>query len=57
MRAAAPVYLRSNLCSLPRAIFLESKDREDFMEAAIERIMLTYDLLVRRPAAAKCAPE
>jgi hypothetical protein len=29
-----------------------SQDREDFMEAAIDRIMRTYDLLVNRSAAA-----
>ncbi len=29
-----------------------SQDGEDFMEAAIDRIMLTYDLLVNRSAAA-----
>jgi hypothetical protein len=29
-----------------------SKDREDFMQAAVDRIMLTYDLLLNRPAAA-----
>jgi len=29
-----------------------SEDGEDFMEAAIDRIMLTYDLLVNRSAAA-----
>jgi hypothetical protein len=40
------------LLPLPRVIPLYPEDGEDFMEAAIDRIMLTYDLMVNRSAAA-----
>ena len=46
------ILARTRTLDRSRSLIKSGSQREEFMEAAIDRIMMTYDLLLNRSAAA-----